>query len=173
MKPSTTDASQGGKFVLPLQVEGLPTSQLGVPFEKAMVLAYGLPESHTFKEAWHFRLVLDTEWIVDFSSVCTGIGGWQEIGSLKLGFTREQTHVDPIRWQMKPLAEFRVESIERLIYEDADVSTECGIALKDPTHGEIVIATGTAPGSVSIAASFSTDAFEPELPLDRLQRRPA
>ena len=144
-----------------------------MPFQKALVLAYGLPESHTFKEAWLFRLVLDNGWIVDFSSICTGVGGWQEIGSLKLGFTREQTNVDTLRWQMKPWAEFRVESVERLIYEDADVYTECGIALKDPAHGEIVIASGTAPGSVSIAAPFSSDAFEPEPPLDRLQRRAA
>jgi hypothetical protein len=172
MKPFTTDKSQGGKFVLPFQVEGLPASQLRVPFKKARILAFGLPESHTFEAAWLFRLVLDTEWTVDFSSACTGIGGWQEIGSLKLEFAPQQSNRDSIHWLMKPLANFRLELVERLVYEDADVYTECGIALKDSTHREIVVAAGTAPGSVSIAAPFSTDRFQPELPIEKLQRRP-
>jgi hypothetical protein len=72
---------------------------------------------------------------------------------------------------MKSLTDFRVESVERLVYEDADVYTECGIALKDSSLREIVIASGTAPGSVSIAAPFSTDGFQPEFAMEQLQRR--
>lgn len=170
MKPFITDAYQGGKFVLPFQLEGLPADQVGMPFKKSRVLAYGLPDSHTFKAAWLFRLVLDIGWTVDFSSACTEIGEWQEIGSLNLGFMRE-TPNDSVRWRMESLKNFEVKSAERLVYEDAEVYTECGIILTDLTQREIVIAAGPAPGSVSIAAPFSADTFQPELALEKLQRR--
>lgn len=170
MKPFITDAFQGGKFVLPFQIEGLPTDQVGVPFKNSRVLEYGIPDSHTFKAAWLFRVVLDTGWTVDFSSACTEIGEWQEIGSLNLGFSRENSN-DSIRWRMESLRDFKVKSAERLVHEDAEVYTECGIILTDITKREIVIAAGPAPGSVSIAAPFSTDTFQPELAIDKLQRR--
>jgi len=171
MKPFITDAFQGGKFVLPFQIEGLPADQIAVPFEKAGVVAYGLPDSHTLKAAWLFRLVLNTGWVVDFSSACTEVGEWQEIGSLNLGFASKQPE-DSIRWRTQSLGDFEVKSIERLVYEDAEVYTECGIILTDLTEREIVIAAGPAPGSVSIATPFSTDTFQPELSIERLQRRP-
>lgn len=173
MKPFITDAFKNGKFVLPFQVEGLPTEDFGKLFEGACVLAYGLPESHDFQTAWLFRLVLDSGWIVDFSSACTGVGGWQEIGSLNLAFARGQPERDPVKWMMTALADFQVASVDRLIYEDGDVYTECGLLLKDRTDREVVVATGTAPGSVSILVPLSANAFQPEFLLEKLQRRPA
>lgn len=172
MKPYITDALQNGRFVLPFQVEGLPADQLGSPFDAANVLAYGLPKSQTLQAAWLFRLMLDTGWILDFSSACTGVGGWQEIGSLNLRFTREVSDGDAIDWSMNPLEDFRIVLVERLIFEDAEVYAESGIVLKDSTHREIVVAAGTAPGSVSIAVPFSTSPLQSEFGIEQLQRRP-
>lgn len=172
MKPYITDAFQDGKFVLPFQVEGLPADQLSAPFHAARVLAYGLPRSQTLQAAWLFRLMLDTGWILDFSSACTGVGGWQEVGSLNLGFTQEASDADAIEWVMNPLGDFQIVSVERLIYEDAEVYSESGIVLKDSTHREIVVAAGTAPGSVSIAMPSSTSSLQSEFEIEQLQRRP-
>jgi len=172
MKPYITDAFQGGKFVLPFQVEGLPADQLGAPFNAARVLAYGLPKSQTLQAAWLFRLMLDTGWILDFSSACTGVGGWQEIGSLNLGFTQEASDADAIEWVITSLEDFQVLSVERLVFEDAEVYAESGIVVTDSMHREIVVAAGTAPGSVSIALPSSTGSLQSEFEIEQLQRRP-
>lgn len=172
MNPCIVDAFKNGRFVLPFQVEGLPAAQLGAPFEAAHVVAYGLPKSHTLRSAWLFRLVLDTGWTLDLSSACTGVGGWQEIGSLNLGFAREAPDNDAIEWVMRSLEDFQVVSVERLIFEDAEVYAESGIVFTDSTHREIVVAAGTAPGSVSIAMPSSMDALQSEFEIERLQRRP-
>ncbi|MBT2337073.1 hypothetical protein J7E49_24615 [Variovorax paradoxus] len=172
MKPYITDAFQDGRFVLPFQVEGLSADQIGKPFEAARVLAYEVPKSQTLEAAWLFRLILDTGWIVDLSSACTGVGGWQEIGSLNLGFAREGTDATAIEWVINSIEDFQIASVERLIFEDAEVYAESGIALKDTAHREIVVAAGVAPGSVSVLMPASTTPLQSEFELERLVRRP-
>ncbi|WP_143684917.1 hypothetical protein [Variovorax sp. KK3] len=81
MKPFVGDANQGGRYVLPFQVEGLLSRDDGLPLKNAMVSAYGVPASQTLREAWTFRLFLNNGWIVDFSSACTGIGGGTKWGA--------------------------------------------------------------------------------------------
>lgn len=172
MKPYITDALQGGRFVLPFQIEGIPADQVGTSFDAASVVAYGLPKSQALQAAWLFRLVLDTGWILDFSSACTGVGGWQEIGSLNLQFARTANEGDAIEWVMNPLEDFRIASVERLVFEDEEVYAESGISFKDARHREIIVAAGTAPGSVTVALPSSPDLLQSEFELDQLQRRP-
>ncbi|MDQ0017470.1 hypothetical protein J2W23_005883 [Variovorax boronicumulans] len=171
MKPYITDALHDGRFVLPFQVEGLSADQIGKPFEAARVSAYGVPKSQTLEAAWLFRLILDSGWILDLSSSCTAVGGWQEIGSLNLGFAREGADATAIEWVVHPM-DFRIASAERLIFEDAEVYAESGIALKDMTHGEIVVAAGVAPGSVSVLMPSSAGPLRSEFDIERLMRRP-
>jgi len=172
MKPYITDAFHDGRYVLPFQVEGLSAGQLGKPFEASRVLAYGVPKSQTLEAAWLFRLILESGWILDLSSACTGVGRWQEIGSLNLAFAREGADATAIEWVINPIEDFQIASVERLIFEDAEVYSESGITLKDTTHREIVVAAGVAPGSVSVSILASTTPLQSEFEVERLTRRP-
>jgi hypothetical protein len=172
MKPFITDAFKDGKFVLGFQIEGLPDERLREPFDDACITAYGVPKSHSFQATWLFRLLLDTGWVVDFSSAATEVGNWKEVGSLNLSFKSDHDgNCDGTPWLIKPVSDFKVETMERLIYEDGDVYAECGLILEDIHGREIIVAAGMAPGSVSIAAPFSTDVFQPEFEMNQYQRK--
>lgn len=172
MKPYITDAFHDGRYVLPFQVEGLSADQIGKPFEAARILAYGVPKSQTLEAAWLFRLILDSGWILDLSSACTGVGGWQEIGSLNLAFAREEGDATAIEWVINPIEDFQIASVERLIFDDAEVYAETGIALKDAAHREIVVAAGVSPGSVSVLIPASASPLQAEFEIENLTRRP-
>jgi hypothetical protein len=120
----------------------------------------------------HACLTLSTGWIVDFSSACTGTGKWQEVGSLNIDFARDHQSDDDISWTTSPVIDYLVKSVDCLIFEDAEVYADCGIVVTDFRDREITIAAGLPPGSVSIAAPFSTDQFRPEFELAQYQRRP-
>jgi hypothetical protein len=162
VKPSITDAFRNGTYVLPFQIEGLPTERLESAFKGACIQGYGLPLSQSFQAAWSFRLALDTGWLLEFSSACTHVGGWQEVGSLNIEFLRRHPNGSDAPYSIRSIDEFRVEKIEQMVYRDADVYAECGIALTSEDGLEIIVVAGTAPGSVSIAAPFSTEIFQPE-----------
>lgn len=170
MKPFIANAEQDGIFVLPFQVEGISMDQIGATLRGAAILAYGLPKAHSLKEAWLFRIVLDSGWIVDFSSACTGVGGWQEMGSLNLVFAREPEDDASIQWTMTRIVEFHVLAAERLVFRSGAIYAESGIVLTSSTGDEVVIAAGIPPGSVSIAAPFSTEEFQPENDMAALTR---
>ena len=65
---------------------------------------------------------------------------------------------------------FRVTSLIKLVYEDNNFSSECGIAIGGANEEEIVVATGISPGSVSVSAPFSTSTFEPEFSVSECKR---
>ncbi len=133
-------------------------------------MAYGLPKAQSLKEAWLFRIVLDSGWTVDFSSACTGVGGWQEMGSLNLVFARVSEDETSIQWTMTRIVEFHVRMAERLVFRRDAVYAEAGIVLTGSTGDEVVIAAGIPPGSVSIAAPFSTEEFQPGNDMAELTR---
>lgn len=171
MKPFITNAFRDGKFVLPFQIEGLPQDRLIEPFEGAFVLAYGLSESQSFQATWLFRLALSTGWIVDFSSACTEVGDWKEVGSLNLRFAQDMKEGDRSLSSLTPMPYFQIKGIDRLIYEDASVYAECGIVLSDLLGGDLVVAAGVAPGSVSISCPLSEDGFHPEFSMGQYRRQ--
>jgi hypothetical protein len=65
-----------------------------------------------------------------------------------------------------------VERLEKLVYEDDDVISECGLVMYGVGGAEIIIAAGISPGSVSVAASFATGPFEPQFSLGTCRREP-
>lgn len=170
MKPFIENAEQGGMFVLPFQVEGVSVDQIGATLRGATILAYGLPNAHSLKEAWLFRLVLDSGWTVDFSSACTGVGGWQEMGSLNLVFARVTENEALLQWTMTPIVEFHVRMAERLVFRSDAIYADVGIVLTSSTDDEVIISAGIPPGSVSIAAPFSSEEFRPENDMTALTR---
>ena len=172
MKPFITDAFRDGRFHLPFQVEGLASEDLGSVFLGANVLSCLLPENHSMEAAWLPRLVLDNEWCIDFSSACTEVGNWKEVGSLNLEFCWRPPEGESVKWSTTSLSDFCIKRVELLIYEDSEVSTAAGIVLIDKVGREIVVATGISPGSVSIALPLSQGSFRPEFPVEQCRRLP-
>lgn len=108
---------------------------------------------------------------------CTGqprVGNWKEVGSLNLSFKGkgQDTDSDSASWVIEPVSNFKIGNVESLIYEDQEVFSECGIALGDERDGEIIVAAGVSPGSVSISVPFSSCKFQPEFEVAKYQRFP-
>ncbi|MFC5475101.1 hypothetical protein [Paraherbaspirillum soli] len=173
MKPYITDAFKDGKFVLKFQCEGKSYEQIQETLQGTQVTAYAMPDTHSFQSAWLFQLFFSNGCVVEFSSSCTEVGGWQEVGSLNLRFDQELTldqAQDATLCVKTGVEKFYVKSIDRLIYEDADVYAECGIVFSDSSGREILVAAGPAPGSVSVQAPFSTGEFQPEFAMTKYKR---
>lgn len=174
MKPFITpDISATGQKVLRLQCENIEPENISKYAQDLSVVAYSMPTGHSFQAAWIFRLIFSNGASLEFSSACTMVVGWQEAGSLNIQLVNQVTHeksvIDAVlvRVEMPP---FRVTSLAKLVYEDKDFRSECGIAIGGENEEEIVVATGISPGSVSIAAPFSTSPFEPEFSVSECNR---
>ena len=99
--------------------------------------------------------------------------GWQEVGSLNIQLidqTSSEKHDNDAVLVRVEVPQFRVTSLAKLVYEDNGFRSECRVAICGGNEEEIVITTGISPGSVSIAAPFSTSPFEPEFSVSECKR---
>lgn len=171
MKPFITpDISANGQKVLRLQCESIEPENIPKYAQDLSVVAYSMPTGHSFQAAWIFRLIFSNGSSLEFSSACTMVVGWQEVGSLNIQLINQaKPDIDAVlvRFEVPP---FRVTSLVKLVYEDNNFRSECGIAIGGENGDEIVVATGVSPGSVSIAAPFSTSAFDPEFSVSECSR---
>ena len=173
MKPFIIpDISANGQKVLRLQCENIEPENIQKYAQDLSVVAYSMPTGHSFQAAWIFRLIFSNGASLEFSSACTMVVGWQEAGSLNIQLISqaisEKPDIDAVleRVEVPP---FRVTSLVKLVFEDNNFRSECGIAIGGENE-EIVITTGISPGSVSIAAPFSTSSFEPEFSVSECNR---
>ncbi|NHZ99751.1 hypothetical protein [Massilia sp. CCM 8734] len=175
MKPFITPRiTLHGKKLFEFQVEGVRTDNLHSVLINQKVSAYWMPDSHNFKAAWKFILIFDNDTGIEFSSACTAVVDWEEIGSLNmlfvsaaaghLGMTESEKRQD-----IRP--SLPVRGMEKIVYEGNDFITECGVAILGHDGSEIIITTGISPGSVSILTAFSKNTFEPEFPLSSCKRK--
>lgn len=174
MKPFITPKTAlDGKKIFEFQIEGEFDGNFYSLFLNNTALAFWLPAGHTLEEAWRFVLIFDGDIGIEFSSACTQILDWEEIGSLNIKFMSSvSTYLGMTEFENRGIIcpPLSVRGIEKIIYEDAEVRTECGIAILSLNEPEIVIMTGVAPGSVTISAVFSKDKFEPEFSLPLCKR---
>ncbi|MBV7544644.1 hypothetical protein [Acidovorax sp. sic0104] len=166
MKPYITpEILPSGKRLLSFQYEGTNRHEIENLLKWNHIIGYSMPEGHTFQSAWIFRLILREGIFLEFSSACTQVIGWQEVGSLNI-LLKNSTEVgvsdEELILKTIEISEFRIEKLEKMVHEDADVISECGLIFRGPHDQEIVIAVGTPPGSVSIFSEFSHGAFEPQ-----------
>lgn len=163
MKPFIIpDILPDGKKVLHFQCENANAENVKNILQGLSIVAYSMPVGHSLQAAWNFRLILSNGYSLEFSSACTVVVGWQEVGSLNIQLINEANPgIDSVfvRVEVPP---FRIKSLVKLVYEDQNFRSECGIAIEGDNEEEIVIAAGNSPGSVSIAAPFSVSPFEPE-----------
>lgn len=170
----TPDISANGQKIFRLQSENIDTKNILRHVQDLNIIAYLMPAEHSFQSAWIFRLIFNNGISLEFSSVCTMVNDWQEIGTLNIRLiddtNSQESDIDQvlIKTEIPP---FKVVSLIKLIYEDKEFCSDCGIVIIDQNEQEIVIATGISPGSVSILAPFSTSTFEPEFPVSECKRK--
>lgn len=175
MKPFTTpELMPNGKRAFRYQCEGVDCGALGRLLEGRKLVAYVLPEGHTLQVAWELSFAFESGFVLEFSSACTEVAEWQEVGSLNIRLTHLSTPAGTTtvvthRSELQPID---VVWAEKLIYEDQDVVVECGLVLRGGEGQEVVIAAGIPPGSVSVRAPFSPALFEPQFPLPACRREP-
>jgi hypothetical protein len=132
-----------------------------------------MPEGHTFATSWSFTFIFEGQVSVEFSSSCTAVNGWDEIGSLNMKLVHSSDHLQGKEecdgWNVISPAS-SICGIEKITVEDRDVIAECGLAFVSPDGFEIIVTSGVPPGSVSISAPFSQDTFAPEFPLSACKR---
>jgi len=159
MKPFNTNASEGDRYVLRLQTEGVRRDQIADAFSSRSIVAYALPEGHTLKCAWQCRIFLDNNDVFEFSSACTEVAAWQEVGSLNIERIQTVENSADALFSRAGIEKFTIASVDCLVYETPDVYAVCGIVLRAVSGEEVIIATGVSPGSVSVQASFSSLTF--------------
>jgi len=137
---------------------------------KKNIVCCSIPEDHSFRETWSFRLGFEGGVLLEFSSASTEVVGWQEVGSLNVQKMDDSKAgaIGRITTFAKP---FRVSELEKVVYEDDDVISECGMAF----HGgvgepELVVAAGISPGSVSVAGQCSDEGFAPQFAISTCRR---
>ena len=162
MKPFITDGCKDGRYTFRLQLEGVKRERLADTLIGNCIVAYALPEKHSFESAWQFRIFMGNDEIFEFSSACTAVAGWQEVGSLTIGCMEGERDSGDSVFKKYPAPRFCIAAVDCLVYEEANVYSECGIVLHDSGGGEWIIAAGVSPGSVSVKTPFSEDRFLPE-----------
>lgn len=176
MKPSTTtDAQSIGPRSFELQIEGAESGEIMKLLKGSSLVAFATPANQSLSEAWLLRLVFDCKVSAEVSSVCESVKGWQEVGILKLvlltGESFEHESANSI-FVSTMIDGFVVDSIERLVFVDEDVSAECGIVIRSAENVEFIVAAGVSPGSVSASVPLVASKFNPEMDVLDCERRP-
>jgi len=149
--------------LLPFQFEGIKREQIEGMLLGKRIVAYALPAGHSLGCAWQCRFIFGDSYALEFSSACTVVAGWQEVGSLNVRFipSGKADEGDAVFQECK-IEGFSIAAVERLIYEDSHVYSECGLVFHERFGAEVIVAAGVSPGSVSIKAPFSKERFAPE-----------
>lgn len=163
MNPFIVDPFQDGRYVLGYQIENSTSTPLREAVLGASINKVAIPKRHSLKAAWIVRLAFDNNLSVEFSSACTDIGNWREIGSLNINiFSNIDNDPESFIFDEYAINDFRVAALDRLVYEEENLFVENGIVFSSEKGEEIWIAAAPAPGSVTVQAPFSIQEFSPE-----------
>jgi hypothetical protein len=169
----TPDEFKNGKRLLPFQIEGASIYELLTLLTDRHILGWDVPVGHSLKEAWPIRLIFEQFILVEVSSACTVTTGWQEVGSLNISVqidTAESKSSGAFERIYSSVSEFKVESVEKLVFENETLITECGIVFVSSNGLEIVVMAGIPPNSVTAFIGVDNESFSPEFPLELCRR---
>ena len=170
MKPFITpEIDKTGKQILRMQCEGVNVPELVRAVRGKRIVAVAMPRTHSVQATWELTLILQNSVLLEFSSACTQIVGWHEVGSLNIRMVHKLFETRVYLIQTK-IPTFHITALEKLIYEDPDIVSECGLVLHGPAKQEIIIAVGIPPGSVSLKAPFVPGHFDPQFSLSHCRR---
>lgn len=173
MKPFITDALKDGRYILHYQTEGIDVADLKKKIKGLNVIAFSMPKSQSLACVWELRVYFSDRSAIDFSSAFTGVGGWNEIGSLNIKFYDELSMPDGLDSDLyvkTKVNDFYISDVEFLIFRAEDVYSECGIIFIDSLKEEIIVMSGVSPGSVTMLTPFDKISFSPEFSYKDYQR---
>ena len=163
MKPCITPRNKK-KAHFCLQFDGLDEKSLIVGLTNYDINAYSTPPNQAINNVWYFDL-LTAQGVYSFTASSTQVNGWEEYGSLAIKYSKEALTVRPDFMRdvlIKP--PFRASKIQKIIYEDDDVITECGLLLSSTDSTKIIIACGISPESITADGIMFTGDFQPLYP---------
>lgn len=167
--------SAAERIFVPFRLEGFSGASVRDVLVGQRIIAFACPSGQSLGCTWQLRVFLDSGVVVEFSSLTTDLGNWQEVGSLLLRAVDGRLPTDMCNhalFQSTMIGPFRINRIDCLLYETKDVLAECGVVLHSEEDQEIIIAAGVPPGSVSVSASSIEAQFEPEFETRCYQRMP-
>lgn len=168
MKPYITNSFKDGKHILPYQIEGMDRACIAEVLAGSTMESYEIPRKQSLKSCWQFRVNLDNGFWLEFSSACTEVGEWEEVGSLNITISNRIEALSPEKYERKPLI-FKINGVESLTLDNKYIFSECGLVLIGRL-GELTVAAGISPGSVSIKLPNQENEFEPELEYEEYSR---
>ena len=163
------DADVNGRYVLPFEFAGISGVEFTDKMVAAEIVGFSVPRKQSLRETWSFYLHNAAGLLFQFSALTTGIGGWQEMGSLKIVVSKamasDESQLDSEIYEYHRILPFQVSVIQAMVFEDESVYAECGILLAASDDRVIQIVCAPAPGSVSARISAIESEFLPELGL--------
>ncbi len=118
-----------------------------------------IPENHGLDQTWYLCLYLSdgSKYVLD--SMTTGVGGWDEVGSLRV---TKQEEVANISYTEVDIASFETNSVQRIIYSTESVRAEVGLRLVDEVGKSILICAGVSAGSLTLSIPKNQKQYNPE-----------
>lgn len=151
MKSYIENARKDHQYRLICQYSGVSAKDLDKLVLKNNVVAYGIPKSQALECTWNFRLYLVSGEVLVFSSKCTSVGGWNEVGSLSIDLKANISDLSSDVFIRTEIKNFYISNYSMLVYEEDDVYSESGICFSDDIGAELIVIVAPAPGAVSIS----------------------
>jgi hypothetical protein len=154
-----------GKTLFGFQVEHFAQADLESLHNKH-VISFRLAGKQTFQQAWDFEINFSDNVSAEFSSACTQLNGWHEIGSLNVRLWRRD---EPSQYSAEVhqlMNDFTVDKIEKIVFEDEEIISECGLCFRSADGLRIIVAAGNSPGSVSVSMPGFDEKFSPQFPVE-------
>lgn len=171
IKSYVENAYKNNKYRLVCQYNGISCEDLGQLILRNKVVAYELPKTQTLECAWNFRLHLASDEVLNFSSKCTSVGDWNEIGSLSIDLKQNTTEVGSGVFIKENIESFYITDYSMLVYEEDNVYSESGIYFVDDTGKELIIVAAPSPGAVSISIPTVNKKLKPEFSMSDYKRK--
>jgi len=164
------NALKNGQYRLLCQYVGVSAEDLGRLLVNNKVMAYEFPKSQLLESAWNFRLYFAGGEILAFSSKCTSVGGWDEVGSLSIELIKNIAVSKAGAFIKTNVEQFCVVSYSMLVYEKGNVYSETGIEFLDDEGMGLIIVAGPSPGSVSVSIPGILSELKPEFSISEYRR---
>lgn len=162
MKTYVENAYRDGGYRLVCQYYGISAADLASVVLEKDFIAYELPKSQCLERSWSFRLYLASGEALVFTSKYTGIGGWDEQGSISIEYESVGGGPDPSRFVKVNLDKFHIVSFGGLVYEEGNVYAESGIYFTDIEQRELIIISAAATCAVSVKIPGVESELDPE-----------
>lgn len=173
IKSYVENAYKDNQYRLVCQYSGVSAEELARVVLKNNIVAYELPKAQTLECTWDFRLHLASGEVLTFSSKCTSVGGWNEVGSLSIDLQVNVTDASSDIFIKKNIEDFYTTDYSMLAYEEDDIYSESGICFVNGVGAEIIIVAAPSPGAVSVSIPRIHEELKPEFSMSVYKRKAA